>query len=74
MKGRTVAIVSLFLTGAAVAAGCGSEGGSPTAPPGFPGLGDEAPPFSLTSSDGGRVSLSSYSGRPVLLYFSMGPG
>jgi hypothetical protein len=37
--------------------------------------GDSAPDFTLPSAGGGNVSLSDYSGeRPVLLYFSMGPG
>ena len=34
----------------------------------------QAPAFSLESTSGGTVSLSDYAGRPVLLYFSMGPG
>ena len=37
-------------------------------------VGNIAPPFSLTSASGGTVSLSDYAGKPVLLYFSMGPG
>lgn len=74
MKGRTAAVVTLILTASVVAAACGSERGGPKPSVGHPGVGDEAPTFSLTSSDGGRVSLSRYSGRPVLLYFSMGPG
>lgn len=74
MKGRTLAIVTLVLTVSVVAAACGNEGGGPSPSAGYPGVGDEAPAFSLTSSDGGRVSLSRYSGRSVLLYFSMGPG
>jgi len=37
--------------------------------------GDRAPAFSLPSVGGGNVSLSDFSGdKPVLLYFSMGPG
>jgi cytochrome oxidase Cu insertion factor (SCO1/SenC/PrrC family) len=35
---------------------------------------DVAPAFTLESAGGGPVSLSDYAGRPVLLYFSMGPG
>ncbi len=38
------------------------------------GLGDAAPAFTLESASGGPVSLSDYAGKPVLLYFSMGPG
>lgn len=37
-------------------------------------VGDTAPAFTLESASGGPVSLSDYVGRPVLLYFSMGPG
>jgi len=37
-------------------------------------VGDTAPAFSLKSASGGTVSLADYVGKPVLLYFSMGPG
>lgn len=33
-----------------------------------------ATPFTLPTSDGGRVSLADYTGRPVVLYFSEGAG
>lgn len=37
--------------------------------------GDEAPSFALASAAGGRIALSDFSEKkPVLLYFSMGPG
>jgi hypothetical protein len=37
--------------------------------------GDEAPTFTLASAAGGKVALSDFSEKkPVLLYFSMGPG
>lgn len=34
----------------------------------------QAPPFTLTSTDGSNVSLSDYAGRNVLLYFNEGVG
>jgi cytochrome oxidase Cu insertion factor (SCO1/SenC/PrrC family) len=37
-------------------------------------VGQPAPDFTLPSSSGGKVSLSGFAGKPVLLYFSMGPG
>ncbi len=37
-------------------------------------VGVTAPAFTLESASGGPVSLSDYAGKPVLLYFSMGPG
>ena len=37
--------------------------------------GDRAPGFTLPSASGGTVGLSDFAGKkPVLLYFSMGPG
>jgi peroxiredoxin len=37
-------------------------------------VGAEAPEFTLTAIDGREVSLSSYSGRPVVLVFLRGFG
>lgn len=37
-------------------------------------IGDVAPSFALSSADGKTVSSSDYHGKPVLLYFGMGPG
>ena len=37
-------------------------------------VGARAPQFTLPSAGGGDVSLAGFSGKPVLLYFSMGPG
>ena len=42
-----------------------------------PGVGDEAPPFTLPDADGNPVSLSDFAGRPVIVYFypaAMTPG
>ncbi|GBC86132.1 Putative peroxiredoxin [bacterium HR12] len=40
----------------------------------LPRIGDEAPGFTLPAAGGGTIALSDFAGRPVLLYFSMGPG
>lgn len=74
MSRRTVGVMvtGLFAVGL-IATACG--GGS-TGPYGK-GLqsGGMAPAFSLPSALGGTVSLGGFHGRkPVLLYFSMGPG
>lgn len=37
-------------------------------------VGARAPQFTLPSAGGGDVSLAGFSGKPVLLFFSMGPG
>lgn len=38
-------------------------------------VGDRAPSFELPAASGGRASLDDFVGKkPVLLYFSMGPG
>jgi hypothetical protein len=38
-------------------------------------VGDDAPAFELPAADGSRASLEDYVGnKPILLYFSMGPG
>jgi cytochrome oxidase Cu insertion factor (SCO1/SenC/PrrC family) len=64
------ALVTTFLTAA-----CSTKG-TPTRPREIPvvGVGQTAPAFSLPSAQGGTMSLSKFQGKPVLLYFSMGPG
>lgn len=37
-------------------------------------VGGAAPDFTLAASDGSRVSLASYQGQPVLLFFHMAGG
>ncbi len=42
-----------------------------------PGVGDEAPAFTLPDADGNPVSLADFAGRPVIVYFypaAMTPG
>lgn len=41
---------------------------------GSPGVGDVAPGFTMTSTDGDTVSLSDYAGKSALLYFHEGLG
>jgi hypothetical protein len=54
---------------AASCGGTGTEGAGPLSE------GDRAPSFTLPSASGGNVALSDFAGKkPVLLYFSMGPG
>jgi cytochrome oxidase Cu insertion factor (SCO1/SenC/PrrC family) len=63
------AAIALAIAGAACSRESSSSAGqTPIA------VGDNAPGFSLTSASGQTVSLSDYVGKPVLLYFSMGPG
>jgi cytochrome oxidase Cu insertion factor (SCO1/SenC/PrrC family) len=37
-------------------------------------VGNQAPDFTLTASDGTQVSLSEYKSKPVLLFFHMAGG
>ena len=75
MRNRILAGVAITLV-AVLGTSCGNDGGERTADRGQPArLGAKAPPFTLPSPDNGAVSLEDYRGRrPVLLYFSMGPG
>jgi cytochrome oxidase Cu insertion factor (SCO1/SenC/PrrC family) len=60
---------------AILAAACTRDAATPSRQQEGPiAVGDAAPAFTLESASGGPVSLSDYAGRPVLLYFSMGPG
>jgi cytochrome oxidase Cu insertion factor (SCO1/SenC/PrrC family) len=65
------AVLTVAAALAAVLPACGG-GSSPSEPPGD--LGRRAPGFTLPSADGGSVAMSDFAGKPVLLYFSMGPG
>jgi cytochrome c biogenesis protein CcmG, thiol:disulfide interchange protein DsbE len=59
-------LIALALLGAGLgAAGCGNTGGSDARPV----LGRPAPDFTLATTDGRSVSLSSLKGKPVMLNF-----
>jgi hypothetical protein len=64
------------LIGALALVGCSGDANDPGDDrPEGPVVGSQAPGFSLEASEGDRVSLDDFAGRrPVLLYFSMGPG
>lgn len=62
----TLALLAPFLAGCA--------GGASTSDEGLR-VGDRAPSFELPAASGERASLEDFVGKkPVLLYFSMGPG
>jgi cytochrome oxidase Cu insertion factor (SCO1/SenC/PrrC family) len=69
MPGPSRAVVLLLALIAFLAAGCQSS-----ATPEPVVVGGEAPAFTLHAADGRQVSLSDYSGRPVLLFFHMAMG
>jgi cytochrome oxidase Cu insertion factor (SCO1/SenC/PrrC family) len=72
MKHRSwigIAILAVFTT--ACGGGAATSDTSPESPI---RVGQAAPAFTLESAARERVSLSDYAGKPVLLYFSMGPG
>ena len=71
---RSRMLVAAAIAFAIVGAACTREETSPSSGENPIAVGDTAPAFSLKSASGGTVSLSDYAGRPVLLYFSMGPG
>lgn len=54
---------------------CSGEQPTSSATPDVPEVGGTAPGFELRSSEGESLSLEQLLGRrPILLYFSMGPG
>jgi hypothetical protein len=64
----------LALGAAALAAVLPACGGTQSPSEPAADLGRRAPTFTLPSASGSRVALSDFTGKPVLLYFSMGPG
>jgi cytochrome oxidase Cu insertion factor (SCO1/SenC/PrrC family) len=72
MKTHTVgAALALVVLMAACGANEDTSAGGESSPI---SVGAVAPPFTLPSAEGGTVSSSDFAGKPVLLYFSMGPG
>lgn len=67
-------LVAVAVVLGVVAAACSGQDTPPISGQGPIAVGHAAPTFSLESGSGATVSLSDYAGRPVLLYFSMGPG
>lgn len=77
MRRVTVMRVGAALALVALGVGCDRSGEPPTdaSRSAVIGEGEAAPRFSLPSTAGTQVELSDYRDkRPVLLYFSMGPG
>jgi hypothetical protein len=72
---RTKIVAAITLGLAILLASCSEEAPTPPAAPDAPTVGDVAPAFELRAAQGGAVSLDGLVGhRPILLYFSMGPG
>lgn len=72
MRTRILVAAAIALTIAAAA--CSQRESSSSSEQTPIAVGETAPGFSLKSPSGSTVSLSDYAGKPVLLYFSMGPG
>lgn len=69
-----IVMVSVSLFAAACGTGSGGPSTASTSDRSI-ALGAIAPDFTLPSAGGADVSLSDFAGKkPVLLYFSMGPG
>ena len=71
MRNRAVAGAAFL---AIVAAACSRHVASTGAGQDPISVGARAPAFTLPTASGGTVSLSDFASKPVLLYFSMGPG
>jgi len=73
-----VGVVVLAIIAGWMLQGCSGDDGEPE--PGFPGpdanlvVGDAAPDFTLTNTEGEPVSLGDYRGKPTLLFFHMAVG
>jgi len=71
---RSRMLIATAIAVAILGTACTRQEPSPSSEQSPIAIGDTAPAFSLESAGGGTVSLSDYAGKPVLLYFSMGPG
>ena len=74
MKTTRTIVVSLAVMAGVITACSGSSGPRTQSVGGSIQVGSSAPDFSLPSADGRTYSLAQFRGKPVLLYFSMGPG
>jgi len=76
LRHRSVRSALLVLAGLALLVTSCSTGAPATSTPSQElAVGDDAPDFTLPEAGGGSVSLTEELGeRPMLLYFSMGPG
>ena len=74
---RVAVVATAFAASALVTAACGSQPEPPRTAGGQGpiAVGAQAPDFQLPSAQGGEVALADFrEKRPVLLFFSMGPG
>ncbi len=71
---RIVGSAALLVLVAVPLGACSQQQASPPSPVGGVKVGEIAPDFTLPSASGGKVTLSDFEGKAVLLYFSMGPG
>jgi len=75
MKGSVMRLAIGVLVSALLVAACTSGPESDVGDGGTVAVGDPAPGFTLPSASGRQVALADFTGhKPVLLYFSMGPG
>ena len=66
---KNLTLISVLLVLVLILTACGSNSLSSEI-----AVGNQAPDFTLTASDGSQASLSEYNGKPVLLFFHMAGG